>query len=329
MSDAALDEKKIREAAADWFAQLNNTTVSTDALRAFREWRRDPRHDAAYRDVEALWRAAGMLRNDADIQKAAEEALERKSKKKRTGPLPRPGPRGTAAAIFAAVLAVGLTILWPQIAGRTYATEIGEVRLVRLEDGSRLRLDTDSKVRVRLAGNARRIDLLSGRAQFEVAHDEARPFVVQAGETAVRALGTRFDVRREAAGVEVVLFEGSVEVDGPGEAASPLILRPGETARLPTGAQRPVVLAAAAPELDSWTSGRLVFRSTPLGEAADEVNRYSPVKVVIEDARLAATPVTGVFDAGDTAAFVDAVRDLYGLQAASVGEREIRLRPST
>lgn len=327
MSDTALDEKRIRDEAAQWYARLNNTTITTETLRAFRAWRTDERHADAYAEIEAFWRRVGKLQNDPEIQRAAGEALARE-KKPRLGPLPRPGGRTLAAAALVLLLGLAAAFAWPSLVGRTYAAAVGEQRFVTLADGSRLRLDTDTEVRVRLAPRLRRVELLRGRAFFEVAHDAARPFLVRAGTTEVRALGTRFDVRRDRDDVAVTLVEGKVRVEGQADhRAQTWTLTPGQQVVVGPPAATPAVHAVDAEAAVSWTSGRLVFQGRPLGEAVAEVNRYARRKVVLQDEALAARPISGVFDIGDTPAFVAAVSDLFGLRAED-RSGEIVLRPA-
>ena len=323
MADTAYDEKRIRDEAAGWYAKLNNTTISTETLRAFREWRRsDERCAEAYREIEAFWRRAAKVENDPEIQRAIGEAMARE--KKGLGPLPRIGPRGVAGAVIATVLLTGATLAWPVVIGRTYSTPVGEQRYVRLADGSRVRLDTDSAVRVRLSGQERRLELTRGRAVFDVAHDTSRPFLVRAGPTWVRALGTRFEIRREPSGAQVTLLEGRVQVGPEAELSeSAWTLAPGQQIR--TDLANPVVHTVDVAVTTSWTTGRLVFRRQSLADAVAEVNRYSARKVVVEDPTLGARVLSGVFDTGDTETFVRSVTELYGLQADRRGD-QIHLR---
>lgn len=326
MAENALVDKRVRDEAAQWYAKLNNTMISTDALRDFRAWRKDPACDEAYLEIEAFWGRVGKLEQDQDIRRAADEALARPSK---GGPLARPGGRALAGAVLVAGIGVALAFGWQAYSGTSYRTKVGEQRLVRLEDGSRVRLDTDSQVRVRLGSSERAIELVSGQAFFEVAHDAARPFVVRADGASVTALGTRFDVSRTATGVEVTLVEGKVRVDGEAAGApASWTLTPGQQVATGPARAEPKVRTVDAAAATSWTTGRLVFRGAPLAAAIAEVNRYSPRKIVLEDPKLAATPVTGVFDSGDTDAFVTAVSDVYDLRVDAVGEREIRLKPA-
>lgn len=320
MSDRDPIAKETRDEAAQWYARLNNKTISTDTLRAFQKWKREGDHRQAYMDIAAFWRKVGELAKDEDIVKAGEEALERKK------PL-GPGGKGVLGALIVAGLGAALAYGYGAYKGAPYETAIGEQRIVRLADGSKIRLDTNSRLRVRLTGEARRIELQSGQAFFEVAHDPSRPFVVRAAGSEVRALGTRFDVRRRGDAVQVVLVEGRVRVNAP-EPGSEVTLQPGQQVEVRDGkAASPTRVDAAS--ATSWTAGRLVFQNQPLSAAIDEVNRYSRAKVVLDAPGLTSTPVSGSFESGDTEAFVNAVKALHDLRIASRSAREIRLEPAS
>lgn len=330
-AQASADDERARLEAAEWFARLNSKTVSTDALRDFRAWRGTPGNAAAYAHLEAIWKAAEPLATDTDIARAIEEALT----PARTGRSLRdwlqlvvrsPLKFAVLALLGLGLLSVSAAVL-AGLGGRTYSSGLGEQRIVRLEDGSQLRLDTDTQVRVRFSKDARNIHLGRGQAFFDVAHDAARPFTVAADDTEVRALGTRFDVRRDAGGVQVTLVEGKVRVRQT-EGDHQWTMAPGEQLRVteakpsaPDQVRRIDVAAAT-----SWTSGRLTFHQTPLASAVAEVNRYGRTKVSLDAPGLADRQVSGAFDSGDTEAFVAAVADLYDLEADR-RDGQIVLRP--
>lgn len=305
-SDLALEE------ASAWHARLKAPTVSSKTLEAFQTWRADPDHRAAYAKVEDAWRAASALGGDPDVERLL-AAIPRRSRAKALG-----ASLALAACLLAAV-AIAL-IIRPQ----TYATKVGEQRVAALVDGSSVRLDTASKVEVRYTAGERRVELVSGTALFEVAKDTSRPFVVEAGGATVRALGTRFEVRRDGGPVSVTLLKGSVEVR-PATGEILWRLRPGEqlTLRGPAPAPQMVDTAAAT----SWTSGRIVLRATPLDEAVREVNRYSRRKLVVASADASPLLVSGSFATGDVDAFAAAVSDLYGLRALAQADGSIVLTP--
>lgn len=318
-------DDRAREEAATWFARLKTRSIKAETLEDFFAWRAAPGNEEAFARVEAMWRKGDGLENDPDIVRAAKEALQRGAMRRGAGAAtPR---RIAAAAAVLAVIVVGAVIAGSRFAGSTYGTGVGERRHVELADGSSIDLDTDSKVRVRLDASKRSITLERGQALFDVAHDPTRPFVVAAGQTRVEALGTRFDVRRGARDVRVTLINGKVAVQD----ASPLsrgewTLAPGQ--QITTGGKAAAPVAVDANAVTSWTTGRLIFRRLPLAAAIDEANRYSRRKIILDaDSEIAATPVNGVFDAGDTDALAAAVSDLYGLEARQQPDGDILLRP--
>ena len=208
-----------------------------------------------------------------------------------------------------------------KFSGRLVRTGFGEQRSIVLEDGSVLYVNTDSQLRVTLTETARRIDLLRGEALFEVAHDSARPFRVHAGRTVAQAVGTKFNVERTADGVTVVVVEGKVLVGGKGDKVvtkargrqsraglanepAQVLLVAGTRADVPTAAVRPAVSRADIETATAWRLRRVSFSDEPLADIAGEFNRYNRRKIVVADADLADTPLSGTFNADDPESFV-------------------------
>ncbi len=231
------------------------------------------------------------------------------------------------AASIAVLVAVALAAYSMWVEGERYATPIGGVASLPLEDGSRITLNTGSNVRVIFSEREREIVLTRGEAFFEVAHDNRRPFVVRAAGRRVVAVGTKFSVRRDADLVQVVVTEGRVSVDNPGAG-------PGEGAAAATsGRAAPIMLSAGAvvrarnaevvvknhplPEVEeilSWRSGEVIFRETRLDDAVAEFNRYNTRQVVIGDANVAAMQLTGKFRATNADAFVNLLQQTFGIE---------------
>ncbi len=320
MSLSTVSSDQAKEEAADWFARLNKRDVSAADMEAFRLWRKAPGHKEAYDAVDAFWRRSAALQADPDIQAAVSSALTRSVPDRKSVRRPIIG-LGFAAAILA-IGAVGGYALWGPT---TYATDVGETRTVRLDDGSSIVLDTQTKVSVRYSRANRDIRLDRGQALFDVAHDATRPFVVTAGETSVKALGTRFDVRREDGGARVTLLRGAVEVKRQAQAdTKPLRLTPGQT--LSPKTTTPTFADVQAQT--SWTTGRLVFKSVPLGEAVEEVRRYDRRKIELDVGDLERAPISGAFDAGDTETFVSAAAELLDLTVTRPEKGVFRLARS-
>lgn len=329
IKDRSRSERITREAGA-WHALLNDPhpRIETEDLEAFSLWRSDPENRAEYDRIDDISRGVRALQDDPDIRLATAEALARGPERRRL--VMRLGARrvrvvigSLVAASVVAAVAGGYISLRP-----TYATDVGQSFSTRLADGSQLTLDTDSQVRVRFSGSERRIELLRGQALFEVAHNAQRPFIVQAGDTRVRATGTRFEVRRIGQDVRVTLTEGSVEVVDKDATAKTWRLKPGEALSLKpadasTATPTPVDIQTAT----SWTSGTVTFQDMPLEDAVAELNRYSRSKIVLGDGAPRTRRISGVFSTGDNDDFIAALSAYYGLQGDRKPNGDIELQP--
>jgi transmembrane sensor len=304
--------RHIAEQAAAYFVRHRG---ESDAQRREREaWlAEDARHARAYEETGRLWDRTGDLRVDAHLRalKAADlAALQR--------------PRWSATRwVLSAAAVLALLVGGAHVATRflaapppvRYATALGERQTEILADGTRVVLNTDSVIEVRYLHGERDVELQRGEAQFEVAHDAARPFVVSVGGDTVTALGTRFQVRRDAAAAVVTLLQGRVEV---AQGEERRILRPNEQARLSSNAG--IVVKAIDPtEVNGWLDGWLRFRNTPLGQVVAEANRYSPRKLRLGDPRLAGLRLNGNFRTGDSASIAAAVSQILPVRVDDRG----------
>jgi transmembrane sensor len=219
-----------------------------------------------------------------------------------------------AAAGLVGIVGLG----WPA-AAQTYRTEKGEVRLVPLEDGSSITLNTASEVQVRYSRDHRQVTLVAGEALFDVARDLTRPFVVEAGDTEVRAVGTSFTVRRLATTpVEVLVRQGVVEVSQPSAPSRPP-QRIAANVRAVATPQSDLVATPLPPaevgRALAWREGMLSFEDMTLRDAAAEFARYSDVRIEFADPAIASETVTGLYAANNPRGFARSVALSLNLNA--------------
>lgn len=314
--------------ASQWFTVMTGGDIAPKDLDAFRAWRRDPANAAAFDKVKRGWEAAGSLAERPAIAALTEAALAKYPAKPagagQVGRSRRFVLAPLTVGLAGVVLAGGVFFGW-RAQEPTFTTKVGGQRLEVLADGSRVRLNTDTKVKVEFREGERRVVLDQGQAFFDVAHDASRPFFVVSDGVSVRALGTRFDVRRDGDAVRVTLVQGRVQVRGADGGLADL--EPGEAVVADRrGVSRPVVVDAGA--VASWTTGRLTFSGVPLRDVVAEVNRYSSRKVVLDaPASVAGELISGQFVAGDVDNFVAGAQSLYGLKVTADSPQEIRLSP--
>lgn len=311
---------QIAARAAEYFATRHSATLSE--RKELEAWlARDARHAIAYSELQQLWDGMGDLANDPDLQ--ALKASDLVAMRQKPWRYFRPA-LGLAASVL---LLLGSVAVWTRISDRpeqmSYTTAVGERRTELMPDGTEIVLNTDSVVEVVYSGGERSVDLKQGEAQFTVAHDAARPFVVAVGESSVKALGTRFQVRRGLETTAVTLLEGSVEVTRNNEK---YVLRPNEQAVL----SNRVGISIASISADSataWLDGWLNFRGVALAEVIAEANRYSVSKLRLGDPRLANVKLNGNFRAGDNNSIAEAASALLDVRLERTGT-EIVLLPS-
>lgn len=291
--------------AAAWVARLHGPDRTLQTDRGFQRWlTAAPAHATAFEAMTAAWEVSGRL---------PMQDFPRVSRWERAGYRRGFIRAGLAVAMIAALALVAILYIDRT---RGVVTEIGEQRLVTLQDGTRVFLNTETRIVVRYDDSMRKVELKRGEAQFDVAQSSQRPFVVQAGGRQIVALGTSFVVREDRHGLSVTLIEGKVSVASPGDGRKDdtNILVPGQRLTFNAIVSQPPRLDRPSIErVTAWRRGQLDFDATPLADAASEMNRYSLTKVVVEGARARDIPITGVFRAGDASSFVSAISRLYRL----------------
>jgi len=341
------DDDTLLEEAARWLALLHEQNAATTP--EFEAWRcASPKHEQAWARVAAPWRLLAEHATAPELIALRGAALERARRTVRSRWRSRGNRLLSTRALSAAaaiLVAMGAGAFYVRQLPTVYRTDIGERRVVRLDDGSTIGLDSLSEVSVHHSKYSREVTLVRGQARFDVAHDVERPFSVQAGDRKVVATGTSFDVDLVGPDVVITLIVGHVVVlDRQGndleaggqarEAALPkegLNLEPGERlvapARLSTAARgAPSLQHVNLERATAWQAGQLVFDDESLAAAVERINRYSSSKVRVTDPAAATMRFSGVFREGETQAFVDTVKQYLSLEESVRTDGTVELR---
>lgn len=317
-------DRRIKSEASDWIAKqdLGFTAGEQDA---FFEWLgSDPRHGEAFGarksvwndlDVLAQWRPEHSLEPNPDLL-----AISRR----------RSVIRWTVAvSTLAAVFLMGLLLKNPwssNDADQGVMLALGDGAQFYehhlLEDGSVVELNRGAQVFVQYLADKRLIKLMSGEAHFTVAKDKDRPFIVQARNTVVQAVGTAFNVSLNSEEIEVLVTEGRVWMKA---ALEPETDAPIENFESPTRELNAGQLSSLSLRIDSalpvietispqqisrrlaWKNEVLNFTATPLSEVILEFNRRNHTQMVIADASLAAREVTATLRPNNLDGFLELI----------------------
>jgi transmembrane sensor len=298
--------------AGVWVARLHSGEPDKAAITGVKRWlKAHPINARALELCTEIWEESANLRRITPF--AAQTAA---SPKKHRLPL-------AAAAALLALIAGALLWFVPR---PDLATEVGEQRLVTLNDGTHIFLNTATRLVVKYDASTRLVELKTGEALFDVAKRPNWPFIVVAGDRKIRALGTSFVVRRDETQTAVTLVEGTVTVTRDESAAQARVkptlsetqaasqaftLKPGQKLTFLAGQAR--LDTTSAEKAVAWRRGEIIFDDTPLSAAAAELNRYSKDKLVIEQPKAQEVLVTGLFQTGDSLSFAHAVAESFGL----------------
>lgn len=322
---SSAEREAIEAEAARLFhlAQASGNDADWDAAYAWVEL--DPAHGVAFAKAEASWELTERLRESPP--EIGPEAVAGPAGRLEARLEPLLSRRAMAAMIAITLFGVtGVAALQKMTAVDRYRTAVGEERSIRLSDGSLVHLNTDSVIEVAMHPHERDIRLLHGEARFDVAHDTARPFIVSAGASSVRAVGTAFNVRIRSELTELTVIEGKVAVrDGPRPAT---LVSAGTAAAIRGGTIATTRLAPAQiAQRISWQKGMLSFAGETLAQAVEEFNRYRARPLVIGDPQIASIRIGGTFKADNSDQFVGALEQGFGIRAVQ-GSDAVMLLPS-
>jgi transmembrane sensor len=328
--------KDVAAEAAVWITRLHGGHRTPHMEQECRAWQaRSAVHRLAFERCTDTWQDVASLTLAGYATATAAQELPNSRRPGRSLPW-------RSSLAVALVLVVSVLALRPWSAEDAYDTGVGEQRIVVLQDGTRLSMNTSTRIRVAFAEAQRTVKVERGEALFEVAKDASRPFVVQAAGSEVVATGTAFVVQALPAAkpgeqaLAVTLVEGEVVVrNAAGEGRQserPFVMVPGQRLRLSRSdeAQRPATATHLdRPRMDqvlAWRRGEVRFDNVSLLEAVDEMNRYDRVPIVVSG-MAGERRVSGVVKTGDNASFAEAMASLHGLVVRNHGDRLELVQP--
>ncbi|NCE88938.1 FecR domain-containing protein [Pseudomonas sp. L13] len=289
---------RVLDAAIAWQLSLDSGNGSAVEQEEFSKWlASDEEHARA-------WRQLGMLDQRFSVAAGPARAALLQS---RHGVRQRVRKLGRGLASI--VLVCGLALF----AGERYVpihywladqrTATGEQRMLKLADGTRVNLNTHSAIDVRFDETRRLIVLQAGEILVETGHDDSRPFYVQTRDGSLRALGTRFIVKREDDATRLSVLQSAVAAQ-PEALHQEQVFKAGQQVLMRSDGLGP--LLAVTPATDAWTRGMLVVDNARLGDVIEELARYRQGYLGV-DKSVADLRITGSFPLHDTTLALNAL----------------------
>ena len=340
-----MKHKQSRIEAAHWWAAMRSGDSSRTEREQFVDWlQASPDNLAEYLELADLWGKLGSVGKDADVEELITHARESSNVVEFAPDIHEPPPvtprsrkfyGAIASAACVLVVAIGTLILWTQHSD-LITTEVGELRSISLADGSIITLNTRTSLRYAFGDSFRQVELIDGEALFDVARDLSRPFIVSAGESEIRALGTSFNVYKKSdVEATVTVLEGRVVVRASGmivdeQSTSPsdrdkpshpaqVELTQGERIHIHPKELLLPVTPVSPDRAAEWTARRITFENSPLRDVVAQFNRYSVSQLLVDDPDLADMRLNGVFEPHSQEDLLAYLRQVEGVNVRGVG----------
>jgi transmembrane sensor len=324
--------------ASRWLVKLNSNVSTLKDWHDYQLWLdKDPTHRSAIDELQQtqgeLKHLARLINNSAVNNRAVNNSAMNNSainltpefvsvvEQQLTEPSITSGGnhRSIAAATIVVLFLVGWLCTTIMLQPGIHKTGSGEQQLIELADGSTIRLNVQSKVRVAYDENQRKVFLDYGEAYFKVAKETQRPFIVDVGNGSIKAVGTAFDIRRRNHPVKIIVTEGIVEVKNHIKSPSSNNNRFKSATNIQRVTKNQVIAIASELSLVSdmsandinvataWQRGMLVFDNVPLHKMITELNRFTPGHIQIMNSELREIESGGVFYTKNSESLLDAL----------------------
>ena len=334
VNKSILDIKRIDSEAESWFIEIHYGESDPGTTKMFKDWLAEHiQHQKSYDEFCAFMRETekyidsplceekyghllpeGFRRRENSAENII--ALKKKAVQsaRKMVVFGRNHFFGSMAASLFLVLSISF-IVQNFLMDEIYHTDVGEQKTVVLTDGSMVKLNTNTKIKVDFSNQDRSVTLDYGQAYFIVAKDKARPFTVYFDNGTVTALGTEFEVYDKGLEVVVSLLEGTVKVRGLSRKA----VASGNSAALDQRAEPEEIIMVANIDaksasqvslsvdkistvikkdnklIDAWQEKKLIFSKKSLTYVLSEINRYSPQKIILGQPDLGNEVISGIF----------------------------------
>jgi transmembrane sensor len=314
----AARENRIRREASEWVVKFDGVDFHAGDVRAFRRWlSKSDDHRAAFAAASRTWNQLDLLSKLEAFPLPANDAVAVDRRALLVG--------GAAGAISIGV--AGYVVMGAGPA-EAYETGVGEVREVRLSDGTSVVLNAATRIEARVAREERSVRVIRGEALFTIAERANQTFSISTTSGGVDAASGQVLVKVLADGARVSLMSGSARAWRAGLLSENGSINAESGSEVELGRGDVHVSRVDAPVLSRrmlWRDGRLAFDDTPLSEAVDDVSRHTGARFAFADPALRDLRIGGLIDARDLDAFLLMLRENLAIDAERGSDGAIML----
>jgi transmembrane sensor len=326
--------------ASLWITRLDRG-LSKQELNELKTWlQASHTHIETFMQLVELWDKMGSLSQLSELFPHKPQHLPNNK---------TPALAWAASVIFASIISLGLWLNADVLLGQNttqivqfnsdYETKIGEQSTFFLQDKTRIKLNTNSLLKVTYTDKQRVFELLRGEMHVVVAHNKQKPLSVYVGSNIIQAVGTAFNVELGSEKVELIVTDGKVLVaDINDKSITPLKLKnvhlsphsfsvsKGQKAQLKASNTSIVGIDKGKLASDlAWQQGNLIFRGESLFDAMQEVSRYTNYQFDFGDEDTKSLQIAGLFRTSDISGLLAALESNFDVVFKKMSNNKIRL----
>ncbi|MEM0911928.1 MAG: FecR domain-containing protein [Pseudomonadota bacterium] len=333
MTDATNNMNQITETAHQWYAKINDTSVTEAEKTAFQVWlNTDPSHREAYAKAEITWRLidSNAINQRWDTPLEIEQTAKRSKLIRFKRWISTPMGKGISVACSIIVLMISASTSYIQLDDKKnlqhsaiFSSDIRQIKTIELNDGTRVSLAPNSVIQTFYSDQRRLVNLIKGNGFFEVVNDKDWPFVVNANDVNVTVIGTAFDIEKNLNGAQVSVAEGTVELS---------VASNNRTALLNANQRITVEMGTlgnikniSSNEIGIWRSGWLIFDNVTLADVAADLSRYSNRQILVAD-EVKDVLVSGRFSTQEIDSTLVTLTEVFNIEQVEFGMNSIQLQ---
>ena len=261
--------------------------ISKKTLYLFGKWfRLDENHDEKESILEEIWEKSPSVINEQTIDDFSKlkTIITNSELKRKTSIFRR---IATYAAVISLIAVVSITLTYYFLIPKPleYAqlsVSYGESKKLTLNDGTVVTVNAGSVlIYPKEFSASTRTVFLSGEANFSVAKNPAKPFIVKTKHIDITAFGTRFYIQSypDAEYTKATLIEGKIKVDMESIKSESYILKPNNQLLYSHINNKVSIINIDANKLASWENGYLIFQEATFEEIVKAIERKYNVTI--------------------------------------------------
>lgn len=176
-----------------------------------------------------------------------------------------------------------------------YQSEKGSFSMVRLNDGSKIWLNSKTRLTIDEKKSGEMVAQLDGEAYFEMVPDPLRSFTVDLGNLKVKDIGTTFNIRayKNEQQISTLLVSGKIELSDKSNKKL-LSMNQGEYVQFNKQNDSLLSMKVDPSYITAWKEGRFVFIDMSLAQICHELGNWYDVEFIVTDSALANTHYTSI-----------------------------------